>query len=457
MNELGVASKHNNTIQYFIDGENIYPQIIKLIESAKKSIFVEVFLFYDDASGRGMVDKLVEKAQAGLDVRVLLSEKGMEFNKSYEIIDKLRKNNVKVVPTFPLPKLIKSIWDFFEWKKTNGENKDEDIYECSLNDPISKKTGTKSQKILNKVFKQCDKNKTLKEGGFLLNWKRKRIYRSLQYYDHRKIILVDNQRAFMGGMNFGNDYLFQGPPSELGYFHDIGILIEGDVIKDTVKFYLQIWHLFSTEETTLMELPQNDFLLNETGIEIKTIYSFPNKIPNDIRQAYLKEIILAQKYIYIINLYLTDNELLEQLIAAAQRGVDVHIISTYYPGKWIESQFTRLLYRGYFYLITCKAKLQDYGIKLHHYTKYNVHAKVGIIDDRWVTIGSSNLDYSSLRNALEVNISLYNSAFIQNLKNDLFFKDFTESNALDKKLSFLKKIFYYLSYKIFMLGEKYFL
>ena len=455
---MTIDSTHNNRIQYFIDGENIYPQIIKLIESAQKSIFVEVFLFYDDASGMGLVDKLVEKAQAGLDVRVMVSEKGTEFNKSYDIFNKLKKNNVKVVSTFPLPKIVKDLSKLFDWKKTDSENKDVDSYEVHLTEPVGEKIAAKSQKIMDKVYKRCDKGKTRKEGGFILTWQRKKIFRSLKYYDHRKIILVDNERAFMGGMNFGNDYLFQGPPSELGYFHDIGILVEGNVVKDVLKLYLEVWHLFGPDEITLMQLPKKELLAAYAeNIDITAIYSFPRKIPNDIRQAYLKEILLAEKYIYIINLYLTDSELLEQLIAASHRGVDVHIISTYYPGKLIESWFTRLIYRGYFYVITHKAKLQEYGIKLHHYTKYNVHAKVAMIDDKWVTIGSSNLDYSSLRNALEVNVCLENTALIEDLKKDLFLKDFQESAILDKKLSYFKKIYYYICYKIFMLGEKYFL
>jgi phosphatidylserine/phosphatidylglycerophosphate/cardiolipin synthase-like enzyme len=454
MGEGTVHSTKDNNIQYFIDGENIYPQIIDLIGSAKKSIYVEVFLFYDDESGMGMVDKLVEKAREGLDVRVLLSEKGMQFNNSFAIYNKLKENNVKVVSTFPLPKIVKDIWELFDCVETESEDKKEEFFEVKLRDPVVKKISLKSQKIMNKIYKKADKGKTLKDGGFFIKQKRKKIFRTIKYYDHRKIILVDNKRAFMGGMNFGNDYLFQGPPSELGYFHDIGILVEGSIIKEVLKLYMQVWHLFSAEKT-VMALPRGEKTKKETrGIDITTISAFPKKIPNDIRQAYLREIKTAKNYIYIINLYLTDIELIEELIYARKRGVEVHIISTFYPGKLIESMFTRLIYRGYFYLITCKSKLQDYGIKLHHYTKYNVHAKVCIVDDHWVTIGSSNLDYSSLRNALEINVSLTDPPFIKSLKKELFLKDFEESNILNKKLSIFKKLYYFICYIIFSIGEK---
>jgi cardiolipin synthase len=260
----------------------------------------------------------------------------------------------------------------------------------------------------------------------------------------------------MGGMNFGNDYLFQGPPSELGYFHDIGILMEGDVVKEVLKLYLEIWHLFNVEKT-VMALSRAKALRKGLGIAITAISSFPEKIPNDTRQAYLREVKTAKSSIYIINLFLTDSELIRELLEAKKRGVEVHIISTFYPGKSIESMFTRVIYRGYFYLIVHKAKMQDAGIKLHHYTKYNVHAKVGMVDDHWVTIGSSNLDYSSLRNAMEINVDLTHRPFIDTLKKALFIKDIEESNILDKKLSFFKKIYYFICYQIFMLGEKYFI
>lgn len=456
MKKTTVKPTKNNSIQYFIDGENIFPQIIDLMESAQESIYVEVFLFYDDEAGMAMVDKLVEKAKAGLDVRVLISEKGTEFNKSDAIFDKFRKNNVKIVPTFPLPEMIKSIWDILDWVQDDSKDKTADTYKIKLEEPVNEELARKSKKIMEKVYKRHEAGKIRKEGSRLLKRIRKKVFRSIKFYDHRKIILVDRKRAFMGGMNFGNDYLFQGPASELGYFHDIGILVEGDVVKEVLKLFLEIWHLFNVEKTTL-SVSRAKAMREGEGVDITALSSFPKKIPNDIRQAYIKEVKAAQSSIYIINLYLTDSELIRELLEAKKRGVEVHIISTFYPGKSIDSLFSRILYRGYFYLIVHKSKMRDAGIQLHHYTKYNVHAKVGMVDDRWVTIGSSNLDYSSLRNAMEINVSLTHRPFIDTLKNDLFIKDIHESHILDKKLSFFKKIGYFVCYKIFMLGEKYFI
>lgn len=457
MEKTTTSITRHNRIQYFIDGDNIFPQIMELIDSAKESVYVEVFLFYDDESGMAMVNKLAEKAKAGLDVRVLLSEKGTEFNKSYKIYDTLKENGVKVLPTFPLPKVIKDIWEIIDWVQTDSKDKKTFAYEFQVKEPVNIKLAEKSREIMNKLYKRYEKGKTRKEGSFFLKRKRKKIFRSLKYYDHRKIILVDNKKAFLGGMNFGNDYLFQGKPSELGYFHDIGILVEGDVVKEVLKLYLQIWHLFSTETTTLTWAEGMRAFGKSLGVEITTLSSFPRHMPNDIRQAYLREIKQAEKYIYIINLYLTDSELIQELINARQRGVDVHLISTFLPTRLIESWFSRILYKGYFYLIYYRANLRDKGVKLHHYTRYNVHAKVGLVDDRWVTIGSSNLDYSSLRNAMEINVSLKERSFIESLKKELFLKDFENSEFLDKKLSFFKKIYYYICYLVYIISEKYFI
>jgi len=258
-------------------------------------------------------------------------------------------------------------------------------------------------------------------------------------------------------MNFGNDYLFQGAASELGYFHDIGIWVEGDAVKDVLMMYLQIWQLFSGETATF-SLPKKESLQSDSKeVSLTTLSSFPRKFPNEIRKSYFNAVMNAKDYIYIINLYLTDSGLLHELKEARKRGVDVHLVSTFIPTPGIKSWFVRQLYKGYFYLIFHKEKLQDHGVHLHHYTKYNVHAKVGMVDNNWVTIGSSNLDYSSLRNAMEINVSLTDSEFIKTLKKNLFDIDFKESGTLDKKLPFFKRIYYFICYCTFMVAEKYFI
>lgn len=453
-----ISETRANTIRYYIDGKAIFPQIIDVIESAEKSIFVEVFLFYDDESGSAIARKLVEKANAGLDVRVLLSTKGTEFNNSYAIFDMFRKNNVKVVLTFPLPWFIKDICGLINWEQSETEIPGEKAWDCRVDESVNRKMSQRSQKILADIHRRCDQ---APEAEIMkprqLTRKRKKILRSVTYYDHRKVIIVDNKKVFMGGMNFGNDYLFQGKPSEFGYFHDIGITLTGEVVKEVLKLYMEVWHLFSREKTRLVFPGKMEAAGVSSAIAITTISSYPRKRPNQIRQAYLRETQKAEKSIYFINLYITDKELIRELINASRRGVEVHIISTFSPTKSDIGAFIRLLYKGYFYLIVYKAKMQRYGIKLHQYTKYNVHAKVGIVDDKWVTIGSSNLDYSSLRNALEINIVLMEQPFISKLKDALFQTDIKDSHILDKKLSFFQRIWYFICYKIFTLGEKYFI
>jgi len=444
-------------MQYFIDGTDIFPQIIDIIDSAQKSVYVEVFLFYDDESGRAIVNKLVEKAKAGLDVRVLLSAKGSEFNKSYWIFKTLRENHIDIVFTFPLPRLLKKIWDSIKLEQIPTANGEDETWECRVDETLKQRLSKKSQEISKSIFRKYDQAPLTQVTPSTLKRKRKKILRSIKFYDHRKIIVADNQRAFIGGMNFGNDYLFQGEPSEFGYFHDIGVLLEGDAVKEILKLFMTIWHLFSPAKIFLTFSRRLLAAKTETGIDITTISSFPKILPNPIRQAYLKEIREAKNSIYIINLYLTDNELIKALVEASQRGVDVHIVSTFLPTNSITSFFIRLLYKGYFYLIAKKTKMPDYGVHLHHYTLYNVHAKVAIIDDRWLTVGSSNLDYSSLRNAMEINITLTAPHMIESIKNNLFIKDIKNSTILSKRLSFFQKISYYICYKIFLVCDKYFI
>ncbi len=459
MKLLDIHTTNNNSIQYFIDGLAILDKILELIDSAKESIYVEVFLFYDDETGRKLATRLIEKAEEGLDVRVLLSEKGSEFNKSQKLLEMFRKSKVKLIFTFPLPKLLKDIWNLLEVKETKDEKTGERRLHFHLDDQSNRKISLKSLKIQNKIAKRCEKGKERAEDSFWLRWKRKKILRSLTFYDHRKIVLVDKQRVFLGGMNFGNDYFLVEPCSPLGFFHDIGIRIEGDTVQDVFILYMQIWHLFNPDPTDIeFTVPAPLMAADRVeGVKITTLSSFPKKFPNEIRQAYLESIRKATKYAYLINLYLTDSEIIDELIAARNRGADVRFISTFLPTNKITSWFTRQLYKGYFYLIFYKKKLQDHGILLYHYTKHNVHAKVAMTDNQWVTIGSSNLDYSSLRNAMEINVTLSDEQFIENLRKDLFEKDFTVAGPLNKKLNIFQKIYYFICYCVYMISEKYFI
>lgn len=448
---------YNNTLTYFIDGQNIFPAIMDLLDSAEKSIYLETFLFNDDEAGNAITDKLVEKAKAGCDVKVLMSDKGMQVDDSFAMFDKMIKNNVKVSTTFPLAKEIKDVIGEIEWIKKEVEDLKEDIFEFRFDEVINNQLIEQAEARFEKARKKIDKKRWF-EGIFFgkLARRKKKILRSLRFYDHRKIFVVDNKKAIIGGMNIGNDYMFQGKPSILGYFHDIGVLLAGDVVHDTAKIFLEMWNLYSREKGSLV-IPKQDTNTLKGEIVIDTLSSYPQYRPNPIRREYVQAVRNARESIYIINLFLTDEELIEELINARKRGVDVNIISTFEPVKELKNFVSRITYDGYYYLMYHVKKLPDHGIKLYHYTVHQVHAKVGMVDDEWLTLGSSNLDYSSLRNASEINISFKYRPEIEKIKNDLFIKDIGNSSTLDGKSPFYKRFYYYLCYRFFMLGEKYFI
>lgn len=444
----------NNRVSYFIDGKAIFPEILRVIDGAKKSVYVETFLLYDDEAGNAIADKMAEKAEAGLDVRLLVSEKGTEFSKAIGIFDKLRRSKVKIGITFPFDKRLQALLKTSEWTKEDGAGG----LRFRAEEPRHENILRMGDKYLARMHRKLDLGKRL-EQSFLdrLFPRLRKIFRSVQFYDHRKIVAVDNAQAVLGGMNLGNDYLFQGPPSELGYFHDIGIAIEGEAVGDVTRLYLEVWNLFNREKATLPPAPEQGSTAHEEGLEITTLTSYPHFSPNRIREAYIDAIRQAQSSIYIINLFVSHPTIIGELIAAKRRGVDIHIISTFLPTVSMKGLFTKVLYRGYYYLVYYKHELKNHGIGLHHYTRYNVHAKVAIVDDKWLTIGSSNLDQSSLRNAMEINVGICDGPFINRLRNDLFAVDLKTTAVLERDLPLTKRLAYYGCYLIYSFGDRNFL
>lgn len=211
---------------------------------------------------------------------------------------------------------------------------------------------------------------------------------------HRKIVVVDGERAFVGGINFSADHLGDfGPMAK----QDYAVEVTGPVVAQV--------HASSRRMMAPVLKPKR--LVTPVTTPTGQVRAFLVERDNqrhttDIEREYLEVMRTARQRIVIANAYFFPGyRLLRELRNASRRGVEVTLILQGQPDmRWVRA-LSRLLYN---YL------LQE-GVRIHEYCERPLHGKVALVDDDWSTVGSSNLDPLSLSMNLEANLILRDRAF----------------------------------------------
>ena len=203
--------------------------------------------------------------------------------------------------------------------------------------------------------------------------------------DHRKITVIDGQVGFTGGYNLADEYFNLTHP--YGRWKDSGVRLEGDAVRNLTLIFLEMWG------TTQKEMPAIEPYLPAicyTAREAATVLPYADNPLDDKRvgeDVYLNFINSAQRYVYITTPYLIlSDEMQRALVLAAQRGVDVRIITPGIPDKKLIFSVTRSYY----------ARLAAGGVQIYEYTPGFIHAKQFVADDKAAAVGTINLDYRSL-------------------------------------------------------------
>lgn len=257
----------------------------------------------------------------------------------------------------------------------------------------------------------------------------KLINLNMNFRNHRKIIVIDNEVGFVGGFNVGDEYLGKDP--KFGYWRDTHIKFMGDAVRDLDLRFWSDWRYatkedvdlsylidYSTEEKTL---PMKNY--SKCGMQIVSSGPNPNNF-YEIKLSYLEMIQRAKKYIYIQSPYLIlDDSILDSLKLASISGVDVKIMI---PGKGDHPfvYWANLIYAG---------DLLNFGVKIYHYDKNAfLHSKAVVIDDEICSIGTANMDTRSFELNFEVIAILYSNQ-IAKLQRKQFEKDMLISKELNKE------------------------
>jgi cardiolipin synthase len=226
---------------------------------------------------------------------------------------------------------------------------------------------------------------------------------------HRKIAVVDGNIAFVGGINIIDDMNTPGhtPPRV-----DYAVRVEGPLLKSVQASARRLWRriawarLQSVKPSKLMESSA------QGPGNIWAAYVMRDNVlhRHDIEDAYLSAIESARNEIIIANAYfLPGKDFRRALAGAARRGVRVVLLLQARVEYWLVDYASRALYQSF--LVS--------GIEIYEYHTSFMHSKVAVIDRRWATVGSSNIDPISLWLAREANIVVDDVAFATQLREDL--------------------------------------
>ncbi|MDR2383089.1 MAG: cardiolipin synthase [Prevotellaceae bacterium] len=234
--------------------------------------------------------------------------------------------------------------------------------------------------------------------------------------DHRKIAVIDGKTAYIGGINIA-DYYVEGLP-EIGEWRDMHLRIEGSAVGYLQKKFLLIWNELTGQEIDgLQYFPSHDDIDGKT---VAIIDRIPKKMPRLLEETYLKSIQSAKNSIRIINPYfLPTPAVREELGKAIARNVKVEIMIS----AKLDIKFTP---DGVFH---AAHKLMKKGADIYIYNSGFHHSKIMMVDGKFCTVGSANLDYRSLRHDYETNAFIFDREITSEL-NDIFDADISKSTKM---------------------------
>lgn len=211
---------------------------------------------------------------------------------------------------------------------------------------------------------------------------------------HRKLLVVDGERAFIGGINFSADHLADFGP---GAKQDYSIEVEGPVVGAIREFMLDALRGDGTGEHWRPTPASGGF-----ASPVQFLARDNRRRSRAIEAEYRRAIRAARHEIVVANAYFFPGYgFLRDLRHAARRGVKVSLVVQGEPDTPLALAAARTLYRH----------LLEGGVAIHEYCRRPFHGKVAVIDREWATVGSSNLDPLSLSLNLEANLFVRDAGF----------------------------------------------
>ena len=344
--------------------------MLEAITNAKRSICFETYILAGDATGDRFKIALIERARAGIEVRLIYDAVG-SFGLSTAWVDELRTAGIEVIEFNPIAP-----------------------------------------------------------------WRRR--FR-LSHRDHRKVLVVDDEVGFTGGLNIANDYAAI-EDGGVGW-HDMHCRVTGPIVYDMARGFRRNWIRAGGKTYAPIRRPPQAKSGQGTSY-VRLIENALRRQRTGFRRAYLHVMRAAHRTIRIENAYfLPDRGIRRALISAARRGVDVQVIV---PGR---SDVKLIEYASLYAL----RRLAKKGIKVWRWRGVMLHAKTAVVDAIWSTIGSYNFDSQSRFNNLEVTVEILDPAIGEKMVR-VFDNDVPNCEPYDeaswKNLPWWRKAFAWLGYRL---------
>lgn len=330
----------NEGAKYYPVGDEMLPDMLRDLEAAQSSIYLEYFIIQHGEFFDAILAVLQRKHAEGVDVRLIYDDLGSISTFSARDMRALTESGIRCIPFNPM----------------------------------------------------------LAVGG------------TLNYRDHRKMLIIDGRIAYTGGINLADEYINR--KERFGHWKDIGVRISGAGAMVYSELFMVFWNAFGEISPMPVALPEEDEAAPAGDKGDGYIMSYcdsplsPDAVSNNL---YIDLLSQAKDYVWFYTPYLTPGDnLLEAFIRAAERGVDVRIIMPGIPDKKIIFRLSRSYYQA----------LLEAGVKIYEYTPGFVHAKACLCDDIVGTVGTVNLDYRSLFLHFENNSIFYKASLLADLKKD---------------------------------------
>jgi cardiolipin synthase len=224
----------------------------------------------------------------------------------------------------------------------------------------------------------------------------------VNFRNHRKIVIIDGQVAFVGGHNVGDEYLSRNPAT--GPWRDTHVRVEGPVVKAIQFTFLQDWYWSTTKVPHLDWTPRAAKLRDERQL---LIASGPADPVDTCALMFTHLIHSARERIWIASPYFVpDSQLIGALKLAVLRNVDVRILL---PAK----ADSRTVHLASFSFLD---QILPVGVKLYRYMNGFMHQKVLLVDACLAGVGTANLDNRSLRLNFELTLLNYDAGFIDEVE-----------------------------------------
>ena len=223
------------------------------------------------------------------------------------------------------------------------------------------------------------------------------MYFRINYRNHRKLAIIDNEIGYIGGFNIAREYL--GYKKKFGYWRDTQLIIRGNAVASLNERFYMDWRYASKEELSLVEQSVRYAYRQDAGhIPVQIVSCGPESEKEEIKFAMMKMISNARKSIYIQTPYLVpDSPMIDSLAMAARSGIDVRIMIPCIPDH-------PFVYRTTLYNA---GKLIREGARIYIYNNGFLHAKTLTVDGEVCTAGSCNFDIRSFRLNFESNAFIY--------------------------------------------------